>query len=107
MEAMTAPIQNKLEEVVGLTSILSQQFCDHVTHTVEKHLKDEKKLMDYDTTSTRSIWPQTVLKRGATGLANSSTRPNFGYWWWPENPKGRIMFPKIIILGADEEPMQE
>lgn len=58
VEAMSAPFQRKLEK--GLTSI-SIQFCDHVVHSVEKHRKDEKKLMYYDKTM-RENWHSCSLE---------------------------------------------
>lgn len=44
VEAMPAPIQNKLDKVVGLTSMSSPQFHDHVAHALEKQRKDGRKI---------------------------------------------------------------
>ena len=46
VEAMPAPVKSRLEDVVGLTSKLHREFCEHVTHAVEKYRRDEQRLKE-------------------------------------------------------------
>ncbi|KAJ8401439.1 hypothetical protein AAFF_G00383580 [Aldrovandia affinis] len=46
VKAMPQPVKSTLEDVVGLNSKTHREFCDHVTHAVEKYRKDEQKLKE-------------------------------------------------------------
>ncbi|XP_073724422.1 uncharacterized protein [Misgurnus anguillicaudatus] len=43
LEAMPPPVETKLKDVVELNSKSHKEFCDHVSHAVEQHLKNELK----------------------------------------------------------------
>ncbi|KAJ8384798.1 hypothetical protein AAFF_G00197850 [Aldrovandia affinis] len=48
LEAMPQQVKSKLEDVVGLNSKTHREFCEHVTHAVEKYQKDEQKLKEQE-----------------------------------------------------------
>ena len=48
MEAMPTVVKAKLEDVVGLNSKTTREFCDHVTHAVEQYRKSEQKMKNQE-----------------------------------------------------------
>lgn len=55
VEAMPSAAKSRLEEVVGLESKSHREFCDHVTHAVERQRKEEKKLKDQEREIQRKV----------------------------------------------------
>ncbi len=44
IDAMPQAVKSRLEDVVNLNSKTHKEFCDHVSHAVEQHRKNEQKL---------------------------------------------------------------
>lgn len=48
VEAMPSAVKARLEDVVGLNSKTTKEFCDHVAHAVEQYRKSEQKLKNQE-----------------------------------------------------------
>ncbi len=44
IDAMPQAVKSRLEDVIGLNSKTHKELCDHVSHAVEQHRKNEQKL---------------------------------------------------------------
>ncbi|XP_036071017.1 uncharacterized protein LOC118599606 isoform X1 [Oryzias melastigma] len=55
IEALPAPAQAKLEDVVGLSTMPHRQFRDHVVHVVEKYRKEQEQQREQDTRTQRKV----------------------------------------------------
>lgn len=55
IEALPTPVQSRLEDVVGLTSMPHRQFRDHVVHAIEKYRKDEEKIKEQERNLQRKL----------------------------------------------------
>ncbi|XP_067255976.1 involucrin-like [Chanodichthys erythropterus] len=48
VEAMPSAVKARLEDVVGLNSKTTEEFCDHVAHAVEQYMRNEQKLKNQE-----------------------------------------------------------
>ena len=48
IDALPIPVQSRLRDVVGLTTMPHRQFCDNVIHVVDRHRKDEWRVKEQD-----------------------------------------------------------
>ena len=74
IEALPAPVQGRLEDVVGLNSIPHVEFREYLVHAVEKYRHDELKLKEQD----KNIQMETctvVVKRTARETKSKKIRP--------------------------------
>ncbi len=44
IDAMPQAVKSRLEDMVSLISKTHKELCDHVSHAVEQHRKNEQKL---------------------------------------------------------------
>ncbi len=55
IDAMPQAVKSRLEDVVGLNTKTHTDFCDHVSHAVEQHRKNEQKLKTQEKELQRKI----------------------------------------------------
>ncbi len=57
IDALPQAVKSRLEDVVGLNSKTHKEFCDHVSHAVEQHRKNEQKLKIQEKVLQRKLTP--------------------------------------------------
>lgn len=55
VEALPVQVRSRLEEVVGLTSMPHDQFRDNVVHAIEKHRREEQRLVEQEKSVQRKL----------------------------------------------------
>lgn len=48
VEALPVPVQSRLDDVIGLTSMSHEQFRNHVVHAVDRLRGDDRRMNEQD-----------------------------------------------------------